>query len=232
MAHITADRVKETSTSTGTGPVVVTGTSSGYVTFASVSSVSDTFYYTIAHSTLDEWEVGTGTYSSANTITRTTVLSSSNANSLVTFSAGSKTVFITAPAGRFVQADAAGNVNVTSGTVSVSGSEVHTDSNFVAGTDYQVPISITTVTGTTHNATATFGTVCVLCDTTANNVTVNLPTAVGNTAIYIIKKIVAANSMIIDGLSTETIDGSATVTIVVENESLTLVSDNTNWKVI
>ena len=97
---------------------------------------------------------------------------------------------------------------------------------------WYTPVSTTTVTGTTHNATATFGTVCVLCDTTSNTVTVNLPTAVGNTALYEIKKIATANSMIIDGLSTETIDGSATVTVVVENESLTLVSDNTNWKVI
>ena len=88
------------------------------------------------------------------------------------------------------------------------------------------------VTAASYTATATSGTTIVLCNTTSNSVTVNLPTAVGNTAIYEIKKTATANSMILDPFSTETIDGSATITIVVENESLTLVSDNTNWKVI
>ena len=88
------------------------------------------------------------------------------------------------------------------------------------------------VTAASYTATATSGTTIVLCNTTSNSVTVNLPTAVGNTAIYEIKKTATANSMILDPFSTETIDGSATITIVVGNESLTLVSDNTNWKVI
>jgi len=98
-----------------------------------------------------------------------------------------------------------------------------------------VLINTPTVTKTsvlTYNATATLNTQIILCDTSTNNVTVNLPTAVGNTAIYEIKKTAAANSMILDPASTETIDGSTTITVVVENESLTLVSDNTNWKVI
>ena len=88
------------------------------------------------------------------------------------------------------------------------------------------------VTAASYTATATSGTTIILCNTTSNSVTVNLPTAVANTAIYEIKKTATANSMIIVPVSTETIDGSVTITVVVENESLTLVSDNTNWKVI
>ena len=88
------------------------------------------------------------------------------------------------------------------------------------------------VTAASYNATATSGTTIILCDTTSNSVTVNLPTAVNNTAIYEIKKTATANSMIIEGRNAETIDGDTTITVVVENESLTLVSDNTNWKVI
>jgi hypothetical protein len=91
---------------------------------------------------------------------------------------------------------------------------------------------IVPITAASYTATATSGTTIVLCNTTSNSITVNLPTAAGNTAIYEIKKTAAANSMILDPASTETIDGNATITVVVENESLTLVSDNTNWKVI
>ena len=256
MAHITSDRVKETSTSTGTGPVVVTGTSSGYVTFASVSSVSDTFYYTIAHSTLDEWEVGTGTYSSANTITRTTVLSSSNANSLVTFSAGSKTVFITAPAGRFVQADAAGNVNVTSGTVSVSGSEVHTDSNFVAGTDYQAPLvsgtNIKTVNSlsivgsgnvaissgyTWVSKTAAYTMVSndgVLADTTLGTFALTLPAtpAVGDkVAVADPSSSWTTNNLTINGNGSTIYNSGTPLICDISNLSITLIYDGSTWTV-
>lgn len=109
MAFVTADRVLDTSTSTGTGAMTVSGTApNGYRTFSTVMSVSDTCYYTIQHATLNEWENGTGTYSSANTLTRTTVASSSNSNSAVTFSAGSKNVSITLLALKSVQVDPSG----------------------------------------------------------------------------------------------------------------------------
>lgn len=129
---------------------------------------------------------------------------------------------------------------VTSGTVqllptAISGTTTLTlpaTSGTVALVSQIPTVTNTTVTATIYNAVATFGTVIVLCNTTSNSVTVNLPTAVNNTAVYIIKKTSAANSMIIDGFNAETIDGDTTITVVVENESLTLVSDNTNWKVI
>lgn len=102
MAHITADRVRDTTTTTGTGALTVSGTApTGYRTFSAVCSTSDTLWYAIQHQTAAEWEVGLGTYSSANTITRTTVLSSSNAGSAVSFSAGTKDIFITFPAAMF-----------------------------------------------------------------------------------------------------------------------------------
>jgi hypothetical protein len=111
MAFVTADRVRDTSTTAGSGSFSVSGTApTGYRTFSAVLSVSDTFYYSIQHQTLNEWEVGLGTYSSANTFARTTVYSSSNAGSAVTFSAGTKDVFITMAASRSLQLDASGNV--------------------------------------------------------------------------------------------------------------------------
>jgi hypothetical protein len=121
MAFVTADRVYDTSTSTGTGAIAVSGTApTGYRTFSAVLSVSDTFYYSIQHQTLNEWEVGLGTYSSANTFARTTIYSSSNAGSAVTFSAGTKDVFITMAAARSPQLDASGNVTALGTPVSAT----------------------------------------------------------------------------------------------------------------
>lgn len=95
MALIKADRVKETSTSTGTGTFALAGAATGYRTFSSVCAIGDTFYYAISNQSNGEWESGLGTYSAANTLTRTTVHASSNSGNAVTFSAGTKEVFVT-----------------------------------------------------------------------------------------------------------------------------------------
>ena len=105
MALVLADRVRETTTTTGTGTVTLLGAFTGYQSFAAVGN-GNTTYYTIAHQTLSEWEVGIGTYTSAGTtLSRTTILSSSNAGAAVTFSAGTKDVFVTQPSSRAVYAD-------------------------------------------------------------------------------------------------------------------------------
>ncbi len=119
MAFITADRVLDSSTSTGTGAFVVSGTpAAGYRTFSAVMSVGDTCYYSIQGQTTSEWEVGLGTYSSANTLTRTTVYSSSNSGSAVTFSTGTKNVMLTVPASRMLQLNASGSVTPATNTYS------------------------------------------------------------------------------------------------------------------
>jgi hypothetical protein len=101
MAHITADRVQETTTTTGTGAITLAGAVAGFRTFASVMAANDTCYYVIQGTT--EWEVGVGTFNT--TLTRTTVQSSSNAGALVNFSAGTKNVFLTATAFSLVEFD-------------------------------------------------------------------------------------------------------------------------------
>jgi hypothetical protein len=102
MALVLADRVQETTTTTGTGTVALLGASVGYQSFSAVGD-GNTTYYTIAGQTTSEWEVGIGTYTaSGTTLSRTTVLSSSNSGSLVNFTAGTKNVFVTYPAGRSV----------------------------------------------------------------------------------------------------------------------------------
>lgn len=100
MAFIIKDRVKETTTTTGTGAVSLGGSTATFDTFQSYMSNGDTTYYAIVHTTsgTDEWEVGLGTWNTGNTLTRTTVLSGSNGTSAVNFSAGNKDVFMTYPA--------------------------------------------------------------------------------------------------------------------------------------
>jgi hypothetical protein len=104
MAFITADRVKDTSTTTGTGNITVSGSAPfGYRTFSTVMSVADTFYYAIQGQSTAEWEIGVGTYASTNQFARTTVLASSASGSAVSFSSGTKNVFITLAATRTLQ---------------------------------------------------------------------------------------------------------------------------------
>ena len=110
MAFITADRVKDTSTTTGTGNITVSGSAPfGYRTFSTVLSVGDTFYYAIQGQSTAEWEIGVGTYASTNQFARTTVLASSASGSAVSFSSGTKNVFITLPANKTLQFDASGS---------------------------------------------------------------------------------------------------------------------------
>jgi hypothetical protein len=99
MPLIQADRVRETTTTTSTGPVSLLGAVTGFQTFSTAIGNANTCYYTIAAQSGSEWEVGIGTYtSSGNTLSRDTVFSSSNSGSLVNFSAGTKDVFVTYPA--------------------------------------------------------------------------------------------------------------------------------------
>jgi hypothetical protein len=111
MALVLADRVQETTTSTGTGSVTLAGAVTGYQSFAVIGNGNTTFY-TIADQGGANWEVGIGTYSTTGpTLARTTVLSSSNSGNLVPFTSGTKTVFVTYPSEQSVNLDASGNVS-------------------------------------------------------------------------------------------------------------------------
>jgi hypothetical protein len=107
VALVLNDRVQETTTTTGTGTVTLAGALTGYQSFAAVGN-GNTTYYCITDGT--DFEIGIGTYtSSGTTLSRTTVLSSSNSNSLVNFPAGTKNVFVTYPSGKSINLDASGN---------------------------------------------------------------------------------------------------------------------------
>jgi hypothetical protein len=102
MPLVLADRVKESTTTTGTGTVTLAGAAAGFQAFSVIGN-GNTTYYTIVDTVNGTWEVGIGTYTlSGTTLARNTVLESSNAGALVNFAAGSKDVFVAYPAERAV----------------------------------------------------------------------------------------------------------------------------------
>lgn len=101
-----ADRVKETTTTTGTGALTLAGAITGFRAFSTVCADQDTAWYALQAVDTNgvptgDWEVGVGTYNtSGNTLTRTTIFASSNSNAAVSLAAGTKQVWIGQPAGR------------------------------------------------------------------------------------------------------------------------------------
>lgn len=135
MAFVLADRVKETTTTAGTGTVTLLGASTGYQSFAAIGDANTT-YYTIAGQTGSEWEVGIGTYTaSGTTLARTAVISSSNSGSLVNFSAGPKDVFVTYPASFTSNAigGGVGAVMLNADTATASGTIATGQNGFTVG---------------------------------------------------------------------------------------------------
>ena len=96
MAFVINDRVKETTSTTGTGTVTLSGAQTGFQSFSSGIGAGNSTYYTIALGA--QFEVGIGALTNATTFTRNTVITSSNSNSLVDFLAGAKDIFCTLPA--------------------------------------------------------------------------------------------------------------------------------------
>lgn len=94
---IYADRVQETTTTTGTGAFTLAGAVAGFRAFSSVCVDQQVVYYAISDGT--NWEVGRGTFTaSGTTLSRDIVLSSSNSGALISFSAGSKNIWLDQPA--------------------------------------------------------------------------------------------------------------------------------------
>ena len=133
MALVLNDRVKETTTTTGTGTVNLGGAETGFDTFVAGVGNGNTTYYCITAGA--EFEVGLGTVTDASpdTLSRTTILSSSNSDSAVDFSAGTKDVFCTLPASKAVFEDASSNVTLP-GTLDVDGG-ITVDNITIDGTE-------------------------------------------------------------------------------------------------
>jgi|TARA_E500000331_G_scaffold175754_1_gene169565 hypothetical protein len=146
-AFVINDRVKQTTTTTGTGTIDLTGTETGFETFVAGIGDGVQTYYAIVHDGTSDFEVGTGTVTDAgtDTLSRQSVISSSNSDALVNFGAGSKTVFCTLPAKKTISPvmDATPYVVTHASTLSLNQT---VDSGVLAG-----PVTVTgtqTITGT------------------------------------------------------------------------------------
>ena len=147
MAFALNDRVKETSTTTGTGTFDLAGAEIGFESFVSGIGNGNITYYAISNDGTAEFEVGFGTVTDAatDTLSRDTIISSSNSDALVDFSAGTKTVFCTLPASRTPSAGMTAQTFVNTHNSTISEDQT-LDSGVLAG-----PVSITgtqVITGT------------------------------------------------------------------------------------
>lgn len=226
MAFAIADRVQEVSSTTGTGTFLLTGAVTGYQSFAVIGNTNTT-YYTIADQSGTNWEVGIGTYYSSNvSLARTTILSSSNANAVVNFGAGTKSVFVTYPAERAIYADSSNITTITnlvSGNVSITGGTennvTYTNVTVNSGTVNNITFSNVAITGGSLNnvvignvtpAVATFTNI------TANSVTVS--NGVYSKGIY---QGTVSNGVIVDYISgTARISTGAADNVTIYNNGL------------
>lgn len=155
MALVVADRVKEVTTTTGTGAISLGGAQTNFVTFSSALSDGDTTYYAIVDNNNIDYEVGLGTYtSSGNTLARTTILDSSNGGSAVNLSSGQKDVFITYPADKSLKLDANDKIagdQTFSGTVTLNANPAsglqaatkqYVDDTAAEGIQYHSPVRV------------------------------------------------------------------------------------------
>ena len=148
MAFVLNDRVKQTSTSTGTGTIDLSATAeTGFETFVAGIGTTNSTFYCISHDGTSEFEVGIGTVTDASpdTLSRDTIISSSNSDNAVNFTTGTKTVFCTYPAKRAPSASMTATTYINTHASTISDSQT-IDSGVLAG-----PVSVTgtvTVTGT------------------------------------------------------------------------------------
>ena len=146
MAFVLNDRVKETTTSTGTGTINLAGAADTFETFVAGIGTTNTCFYCISHQTANEFEVGIGTVTDASpdTLSRDTIISSSNSDSAVNLSAGTKDVFCTYPASKAPSASMTATTYVTTHNSTLSDDQT-IDSGVLAG-----PVTVTgtqTITG-------------------------------------------------------------------------------------
>jgi hypothetical protein len=146
MAIVVKDRVKVSSTTTGTGTFTLGSADTGYQNFAAIGDGNQTFYTITAGA---DWEVGIGTYtSSGTTLSRDTVLSSSNSNNLVNWGVGDKAVFVVYPAEGSVYSDGCA-IKSPSGAIFVNQTTMDKDTEIASGENGFTVGPITVASGVT-----------------------------------------------------------------------------------
>ena len=157
MALVVKDRVKETTTTTGTGTYTLGGAVTGFETFTSNLSNADTTYYVCTDGT--DFEVGIGTFtSSGTTLARTTILASSNSNNAVNWTSGTREIFITYPADKSVFLDASGNLTLGADLSVGDDLALASDGAIITfGADADINLTHVADTGLTTNGDFTVG---------------------------------------------------------------------------
>lgn len=209
------DRVKETSLTTGTGAFTLQGAVTGFRSFVSTIGATNQTYYCIEQPNTSSWEVGLGTLSDSTTLTRDSVFASSNSDSLVDFGSGTKNVFIPIPA-----------------QVAVYTGASYTDPEWVTSlAGNKITEAISTKTSA---YTITSDDSVILADATSSAFSITLPTAVGRSGKkYFIKRINdGSNNVTVDTTSGQTIDGETSQVLTTQYETITVISDNSNWHII
>jgi len=162
MAFVVKDRVKQSTTTTGTGSIVLNGTVSGFQTFANALSDGDTTYYSLFEVSTNEWEVGVGTWTEGTTtLARTTILASSNSGSAVNLTAQAE-VFIAQPAGKAAFFDPSGDLTLVQDPTSnlQAATKQYVDTIAAAGLHYHDPVRVEqegNLSATYSNGTAGVG---------------------------------------------------------------------------
>jgi hypothetical protein len=140
MSYVLADRVRETTTTTGTGSFTLAGAANGHRTFSSVLATNDFCLYQAINQSANEWEIGVGKLTGSTTLARTGVLTSSNSNAAVNFSSGTKDIFLVGSAMTdnifhpgFYGDGADGDVTISSGTTTLS-SDMYYKNLTISGT--------------------------------------------------------------------------------------------------
>ena len=144
MAFVVKDRVKETTTTTGTSDLVLSGSVSGFQSFSNALADGDTTYYALFEVSTNEWEVGVGTWTeSTTTLARTTVLASSNSGSKVSLTAQAE-VFISQPAGKAAFFDPSGDLTLVQDPTSnlQAATKQYVDTIAAAGLHYHDPVRV------------------------------------------------------------------------------------------
>ena len=219
MALVINDRVRETSTTSGTGDITLGGAVQGFLTFASGIGTSNTTYYCITEEGTANFEVGLGTLSASTTLQRTTVISNSAGNtSKINFSGGTLDVFVTGPASKSVLEDASNNVTLSddltvSGDLKSAALKATDGGNIIgqSGTDITIGASGDTVILAAGASQSGFGNVSwvttvktadfdaaagegYFIDSSSNTVTVTLPTGVAGESVAVVDYISNANT--------------------------------------
>ena len=227
MALVINDRVKETTTTTGTGTISLGGAVTGFETFAAGIGNSNTVYYCIAHQTAAEFEVGLGTLDGdSSDLTRTTVISSSNSDSAVDFSAGTKDVFCTIPASKLIFEDANNDATIgrnltVTGDLTITGDDITMNTNTSGaaligdGTNFN-PVAISGDITIAANGTAAIGSGVIV------NADINSSAAIADSKLATIS---TAGKVDIGALE---IDGATDIGGALADADLFIVDDGAN----